>query len=61
MVLPPQGDASAFAQSNDYRLELEQKLQRTLSLSMGMSEDLELARRHGSNQLRIGSALLGPR
>ncbi|MFZ9834540.1 MAG: YggS family pyridoxal phosphate-dependent enzyme [Holophagaceae bacterium] len=61
MVLPPQGDASAFAQSNGYRLDLEQKLQRTLSLSMGMSGDLELAIRHGSNQLRIGSALLGPR
>lgn len=30
-------------------------------LSMGMSNDLELAIEHGSNLLRIGSALFGPR
>jgi pyridoxal phosphate enzyme (YggS family) len=31
------------------------------TLSMGMSDDFELAIRHGSNEVRIGTALLGPR
>jgi len=31
------------------------------TLSMGMSRDFALAIRHGSNQIRIGTALLGPR
>jgi uncharacterized pyridoxal phosphate-containing UPF0001 family protein len=29
--------------------------------SMGMSDDLEIALRHGTTELRVGSALFGPR
>jgi pyridoxal phosphate enzyme (YggS family) len=61
MVLPPLGEERAFQMSNLYRLDMEQKIHRNILLSMGMSDDLELAIQHGSNQLRIGSALLGPR
>lgn len=61
MVLPPLGDERAFQMSNLYRLDMEQKIHRNILLSMGMSDDLELAIQHGSNQLRIGSALLGSR
>jgi pyridoxal phosphate enzyme (YggS family) len=61
MVLPPIGEDRAFPDSDRFRSELEQTLQKRILLSMGMSEDLELAIRHGSDQLRIGSALLGPR
>jgi uncharacterized pyridoxal phosphate-containing UPF0001 family protein len=32
-----------------------------VELSMGMSEDLDLAVAHGATMVRVGSALFGPR
>lgn len=61
MVLPPIGEDKAFRDSDRYRRDMEQTSQIKIPLSMGMSEDFESAIRHGSDQIRIGSALLGPR
>ncbi len=61
MILPPIGDSKAFSDSHNFRLEIEQKMQKKVLLSMGMSEDLELAVMSGTDQLRVGSALLGAR
>ncbi|MFM8621805.1 MAG: YggS family pyridoxal phosphate enzyme, partial [Holophagaceae bacterium] len=61
MVLPPVGHENAFRDSDLFRLDMEQAAQTKILLSMGMSEDFELAIRHRSDQIRIGSALLGPR
>ena len=63
-VAPLGGDArAAFSQVR----ELKQKLSKALPsvhfgvLSMGMSEDYQLAIQEGSTEIRIGTALFGPR
>lgn len=70
MLLPAQAqdDVQRLARFNELADLLAQTRQRYAStrhpldtLSMGMSEDLELAVAAGSHWLRIGSALFGPR
>lgn len=41
--------------------ELKQTAPSVDTLSMGMSDDFELAIAHGANQVRVGTALFGPR
>lgn len=61
MAIPPPEDANAFAQFAGLRDALEQRLGRSLRLSMGMSGDLETAIAAGSDQIRIGTAFFGER
>ena len=65
MAIPPIGaDEAVFAQMNELYCELrESKLSRVEAdvLSMGMSGDYELAVKHGSTLVRIGTKLFGAR
>ncbi|HJU84641.1 MAG TPA: YggS family pyridoxal phosphate-dependent enzyme [Holophagaceae bacterium] len=61
MAIPPPEDEAAFAQLATLRERLQQDLGRPLSLSMGMSADLEAAIAAGSDQIRIGTAFFGER
>lgn len=61
MAIPPPEDEAAFAQLAALRDRLQQDLGRPLSLSMGMSTDLEAAIAAGSDQIRIGTAFFGER
>ena len=61
MALPPPGDATAFPALATLRDRWQDRLGRPLRLSAGMSGDLEAAIRAGSDQIRIGTALFGPR
>jgi pyridoxal phosphate enzyme (YggS family) len=60
---PSQGDpAPAFRELRRMRDEAEQRLGKSLPvLSMGMSDDFEVAVAEGSTMLRLGQALFGPR
>ncbi|MDQ6673693.1 MAG: YggS family pyridoxal phosphate-dependent enzyme [Chloroflexota bacterium] len=63
-VAPLGGDArAAFAQVRGLKLELAETFPRVHFgvLSMGMSEDFGLAIQEGSTEIRIGTALFGPR
>lgn len=60
-ILPPQGEPNAFGLAHRFRNTLQDLFQRRFLLSMGMSDDFEQAIREGSDHIRIGSALLGPR
>lgn len=52
----------AFAELRRLRDEVEQRLGRALPiLSMGMSDDFEVAVQEGSTMLRLGRVLFGPR
>lgn len=61
LAIPPPGEARAFHDLACLRDEWQQKLGRSLRLSMGMSDDLEAAVAAGSNQVRIGTAFFGAR
>lgn len=61
MAIPPPGDEAAFRDLSTLREAWQQRLGRPLRLSMGMSSDLEAAIRAGSDQVRIGTDLFGPR
>jgi PLP dependent protein len=59
MSLPPPGQgATAFAQT---RMLRDAHVPQWPELSMGMSDDFELAIAHGSTWVRVGSALFGNR
>ncbi len=63
-VAPLGGDAgAAFAQVRGFRDQLAETFPRVHFgvLSMGMSEDFPLAIQEGSTEIRIGTALFGPR
>jgi PLP dependent protein len=63
-VAPLGGDArAAFSQVRELKLKLSQRLASVHFgvLSMGMSEDYSLAIQEGSTEVRIGTALFGPR
>jgi pyridoxal phosphate enzyme (YggS family) len=61
-VADPARPQLCFSQCRELRQELAARLGRPLPvLSMGMSEDFELAIAEGSTQVRLGSALFGPR
>ena len=60
MVIPPADDETAARAS--YRTVRELAAQHGLAqLSMGMSNDLELAIAEGSTSVRVGTAIFGPR
>ena len=61
MAIPPPEDAAAFVQMAALRDRLQQDLSQPLRLSMGMSDDLEVAIAAGSDQIRIGTAFFGER
>jgi PLP dependent protein len=61
MAIPPPESPSAFQELAHLRETWQQNLGRSLRLSMGMSDDLEVAIRAGSDQVRIGTALFGAR
>jgi pyridoxal phosphate enzyme (YggS family) len=63
MAIPPL-DADpdeAFARLEEEKERVQQAYARPLGLSAGMSSDLEVAVKHGSTCVRVGTALLGQR
>lgn len=63
MVVPPlEADAGeVFESVRALRDEYAKQLGRPLEFSAGMSGDFELAIAHGSDTVRVGTAVLGPR
>ncbi|MCY3579021.1 MAG: YggS family pyridoxal phosphate-dependent enzyme [Acidimicrobiia bacterium] len=66
MAIPPFGNLPEesrpyFARMRAIRDGLEGRLNRSLSLSMGMTDDFEVAVEEGSTMVRIGRAIFGPR
>ena len=63
MAIPPLGSdpAKAFAQLAGERERLQRGYRQPLGLSAGMSSDLEIAVKHGSTCVRVGTALMGQR
>ncbi len=66
MAIPPLGaDAEAgrpyFAQMRDIRDRLTGRVGRDLDLSMGMTDDFEVAIEEGSTMIRVGRAIFGQR
>ena len=63
MGIPPlDGDpAEAFARLQAERQRVQRDYPQPLGLSAGMSDDLEIAVKHGSTCVRVGTALLGQR
>jgi pyridoxal phosphate enzyme (YggS family) len=63
MGIPPLDWApeDAFARLQAERLRVQRDYPQPLGLSAGMSGDLEVAVRHGSTCVRVGTALLGQR
>lgn len=63
MGIPPLDwdPADAFEHLHAQQLRVQQHYDQPLGLSAGMSNDLEVAVKHGSTCVRVGTALLGPR
>jgi pyridoxal phosphate enzyme (YggS family) len=63
MAIPPLGvdPDDAFARLAAERRRVQQRYPQALGLSAGMSGDLEVAVKHGSTCVRVGTALMGPR
>ena len=63
MGIPPQAwDADeAFDRLRSEHLRVLETHQNAVGLSAGMSDDFEIAVKHGSTCVRVGTALLGPR
>jgi PLP dependent protein len=63
MAIPPlQSDpAEEFARLAEERERVQRDYPQQLGLSAGMSSDLEIAVKHGSTCVRVGTALLGQR
>jgi hypothetical protein len=63
MAIPPlDGDPDeAFARLREEKERVQKAYDRPLGLSAGMSGDLEIAVKHGSTCVRVGTALLGQR
>jgi len=67
MTVPPVGvhpehSRPAFRRLRELRDELARRLDWPLvELSMGMSNDFEVAIEEGATQIRVGTALFGPR
>ena len=53
--------AAQFTKMNELFLALQNEYQNIDTLSMGMSHDMELAIKHGSTMVRIGTAIFGGR
>lgn len=50
-----------FIKLYNLKISLEQMFNIKLELSMGMSQDFELAIEYGSTNIRVGSAIFGTR
>lgn len=63
MAIPPLGadPEAAFARLQAEHERVQRQYDQRLGLSAGMSSDLEIAVRHGSTCVRVGTALLGQR
>jgi pyridoxal phosphate enzyme (YggS family) len=62
MVIPPPGNPDYyFAKTKDFFDKAKEKYSSFDTLSMGMSNDYPEAIKHGSNIIRVGSALFGAR
>ena len=63
MVVPPldADPAAVFAKIREHTDRLSAQLGRPLRFSAGMSGDFELAIAHGSDVVRVGTAVCGPR
>lgn len=63
MAIPPLGSepGQAFARLAAERQRVQRDYRQPLGLSAGMSSDLEIAVKHGSTCVRVGTALLGQR
>ncbi len=63
MGIPPLDwdPADAFARLQAERQRVQRDYPQALGLSAGMSGDLEIAVKHGSTCVRVGTALLGQR
>jgi pyridoxal phosphate enzyme (YggS family) len=62
MVIPPPGNSEYFfAKTKDFFDKAKEKYSDFDTLSMGMSGDFAEAIKHGSNIVRVGSALFGAR
>ena len=66
MTIPPQVDTPEDARTYFRRMaELREALQRSYpqirDLSMGMTEDFEIAIEEGATLVRVGRAIFGPR
>ena len=63
MAIPPLGSDpdDAFARLHAEHQRVQGAYQQRLELSAGMSSDLEVAVKHGSTCVRVGTALLGQR
>ena len=61
-IQDPEASRSCFRTLHELRDELSQQHDRPLPiLSMGMTSDFEVAIEEGSNMIRIGTAIFGPR
>jgi len=65
MALPPMGEKPEdsrpyFVHMREIRDELAARLDRPMALSMGMTDDFEVAIEEGSTIVRIGRAIFGP-
>jgi PLP dependent protein len=63
MAIPPLGSepGQEFARLAEERQRVQRDYRQPLGLSAGMSSDLEIAVKHGSTCVRVGTALLGQR
>ncbi|HEX2285088.1 MAG TPA: YggS family pyridoxal phosphate-dependent enzyme, partial [Mycobacterium sp.] len=63
MAIPPLGSdpEEAFTRLAEERARVQRAFTQPLGLSAGMSSDLEVAVKHGSTCVRVGTALLGQR
>ncbi|OBG96516.1 YggS family pyridoxal phosphate enzyme [Mycobacterium sp. E3251] len=63
MAIPPLGSSpdEAFERLRTEHLRVLESHPNAVGLSAGMSDDFEIAVKHGSTCVRVGTALLGPR
>ena len=66
MAIPPLGDNAEagrpyFVRMREIRDHLSVRVGRPLALSMGMTDDFEVAIEEGSTMIRVGRAIFGPR
>ena len=66
MAIPPLGDDAEasrpyFARMRELRGHLSVRIGRPLAVSMGMTDDFEVAIEEGSTIIRVGRAIFGPR
>jgi PLP dependent protein len=63
MAIPPLGTDpdEAFARLAEAKERVQKAYEQPLGLSAGMSSDLEIAVKHGSTCVRVGTALMGQR